>query len=67
MAKFQHFGKYLKSLAIFEVYLVLGNDFGLLWHNLNALGQFFIAVNGQMLRVQSGHMVTLLNLQIATT
>ena len=45
---------------IFKIYLVLGKVFNSLWHNLYAFGQLFIAVNGQILKTQSGHLVTLL-------
>ena len=60
LAKFHHFGNYLKILGIiFKVYLVLGKVFISLWHNLYAFGQIFVAVNGQILKTQSGHLVTL--------
>ena len=56
LAKFHHFGKYSKIFFnIFKVYLVLGK----VWHNLYAFGKIFIAVNGQILKTQSGHLVTL--------
>ena len=62
LAKFHHFGKYFKIFCNkFKVYLVLGKCFNSLWHNLFAFGQIFIAVNGQMLRTQSGLLVTLLS------
>ena len=55
-AKFHHFGKYLKVFGnIFKVYLVLGIDLKSLWHNLYAFVQIFIAINGQILKTQSGH------------
>ena len=61
LAKFHHFGKYLKSFGnIFKVYLVLGKVFYSLWHNLYAIGQIFIAENGQLLKTQFGHLITLL-------
>ena len=44
LAKFHHFGKYLKIFGnIFKVYLVLGKVFNSLWHNLYAIGHIFIA------------------------
>ena len=50
-----------------KVYLILGKVFNSLWHNLYALGKIFIAVNSQILKTQSGLLVTLraskLNLQ----
>ena len=59
LAKFQHVGKYLKIFGnIFKVYLVLGKVFSSLWHNLFAIGQIFIAENGQKLKTQIGHLVT---------
>ena len=40
LAKFHHFGKYLKIFGnIFKVYLVLGKVFCSLWPNLYAFGQ----------------------------
>ena len=61
LAKFHHFGKYLKIFGnIFKVYLVLGKVFNSLWHNLYAIGQIFIAENGQILKTQFGHLVTLM-------
>ena len=61
LAKFHHFGKYLKIFGnIFKVYLVLGKVFNSLWHNLYAVGQILIAENGQKLRIQFGHLVTLI-------
>ena len=42
---------------IFKIYLVLGKVFNSLWHNLYAFGQLFIAVNGQILKTQSGDTV----------
>ena len=68
VAKFgrRHFGKYLKIFGnIFNVHLVLGKVFISLWHNLYAFGQIFIAVNGQILKTQSGHLVTLSSSTIA--
>ena len=60
MAKFYHFGKYLKNLGNkFKVYLVLGKVFDSLWHNLYAIGQIFIAENGQILKTKFCHLVTL--------
>ena len=44
---------------IFKVHLVLGKVVNPLWHNLYAHGQRFIVVNGQILKKQSGHQVTL--------
>ena len=45
---------------MFMVYLVLDKVFSSLWCNLYALGQIFIAENGQILKTQSGRLVTLL-------
>jgi len=60
LAKFHHFGKYVKIFGnIFHVYFVLGKVFNLLSHNLYVFGQIFIAVNGQILKNQSDHLVTL--------
>ena len=44
---------------LFEVNLALGKVFNSLWHNLYDFGQIFIAENGQILKTQSGHLVTL--------
>ena len=44
---------------IFKVYLVVGKVFSSLWYNLYAFGQIFIAENGQILKAQSGRLVTL--------
>ena len=35
------------------------NVFNLLWHNLHAIGHIFIAENGQILKTQFGHLVSL--------
>ena len=60
LAKFRHFDKYLKIFGnIFKVYLVLGKVFNSLWHNLYAIGHIFIAENGQILKIQFVHLVTL--------
>ena len=60
MAKFHHVGKYLEIFGnIFKVYLVLGKVLNSLVHNLYAIGQIFIAENGQILKTQFGHLVTL--------
>ena len=54
------FGEILKICGkLFQVYLVLGKVFSSLWHNLYVFGQLFIAANGQILKTQSGHLVTL--------
>ena len=37
----------------------MGKVFDSLWHNLYAIGQIFIAENGQILKIQIGHLVTL--------
>ena len=61
LVQFHHFGKYLKIFGyIFKVYLVLGKVFNLLLHNLYAIGHIFIAENGQILKTQFGHLVTML-------
>ena len=60
LVKFHHFDQYLKIFGnIFKVYLVLGKVFSSLWYNLYAFGQIFIAENGQILKTQSGRLVTL--------
>ena len=38
---------------------ILGKVFNSIWHNLYAFGQIFSAVNGPILKTQSGHLVTL--------
>ena len=38
----------------------MGKVFNSIWYNLNVFGQIFIAENGQLLKTQSGHLVTLL-------
>ena len=45
---------------IFKVYLVFDKVFNTEWHNLYAFGQTFIAVNGQVLKLQSDHLVMLI-------
>ena len=37
----------------------MGKVFNSLWQNLCAFGQIFIAANGQILKTQYGHLVTL--------
>ena len=65
LAKFHLFGKYLKIFGkLFKVYLVLGNVFNSLGHTLYAFVQIFNAVNDQILKAQSGHLVTLLGLHL---
>ena len=60
LAKFHPFGKYLKIFGnILKVYLVLGKVLNSLWHNLYAIVQILIAENGQILKAQFGHLVTL--------
>ena len=60
MAKFHHFGKYVKILSdLSKVYLVLGQVLTHFGTILYAFGQMFIAVNGQILKTQSCHLVTL--------
>ena len=39
--------------------MVLGKVFNSLWHNLYAIGHIFIDENGQILKTQFGHLVTL--------
>ena len=57
--KFHHFGKYLKIFGnILKVYLVLGKNS--LWHNLYAIGQIFIAEDGQILKTEFGHQESVL-------
>ena len=43
--------------------MVFGNVVNPLWGNLYAFGQIFIVVNGQILKKQSGHLVTLVTLE----
>ena len=63
LAKYHHFGKYLKTFGnIFKVDLVLEKVFNSLWHNLFAIGQVFNAENGQILKAQFGHLVTLIGI-----
>ena len=65
LAKFHLFGKHLKIFGkLFKVYFVLGKVFNSFWHNLYALGQIFFAVNGQILKAQSVHLVTLRPIEI---
>ena len=60
LAKFHHFDQNLKIFGnIIKLYLVLGKVFSSLWYKFFALGQFFIAWNGQILKTQSGRLVTL--------
>ena len=57
-----HFGQYLKIFGnILKVYLVLGKVFSSLSYNLYAFGQIFNAENGQILKTQSGRLVTLMS------
>ena len=49
----------IKKIGKIQVYLVLGKVFKSRWHNLCAYGQILIALNGQILKTQSGHLVTL--------
>ena len=44
---------------ILKVYFVFGKVGNTLWVNLYDLGQIFIVVNGQILKNQFGHLVTL--------
>ena len=61
LVKFHHFDQYLKIFGnIFKVYLVLGKVFNSLRHNLFAFGEICIAVNEQILKTQSDHLVTLM-------
>ena len=61
LAKCHHFDQYLKIFGnIFKVYLVLGKVFSSLGYNLYDFVQIFIAENGQILKTQSGRLVTLL-------
>ena len=51
LAKFHHFGKIFKVLGNFStVHLLFGKILNLLWQILYTFGQFFFAVNGQMLK-----------------
>ena len=45
---------------IFKFYLVWAKIFNSLWHNLYVFGQIFIAIIGQILKTQAGHLVTLI-------
>ena len=40
---------------IFKVHLVLDKVFNSLWPNMYTFGQNYIAVNGQIMKTQSGH------------
>ena len=42
--------------------MVLEKVFNSLWHNLFAIGQVFNAENGQILKAQFGHLVTLIGI-----
>ena len=58
LAKFRHFGKNLEIFGnIFKVYLIFGKVLNPLWGIIYVFGQFFIDVNGQILKktFQSGH------------
>ena len=60
LGKFHHLDQYLKIFGnIFNDYLVLGKVFGSLWYNLYAVGQIFIAKNGQILKTQTPRLLTL--------
>ena len=48
LAEFRHFGNILKVLSDYaRAYLALGNNLNLLWSTFYAIGQIFIATNGQ--------------------
>ena len=69
LAKFNRFGKYLKiSGTIFKVYLVLGQfltHFGTIFM---LLGKFsMLNLKGQILKTQSGHLATLVQLPMTMT
>ena len=53
LAKFHSFGNMFKAYFVFSS----------LWHYFYTFGQIFIAVNGQILKIHSFHMVTLLRSQ----
>ena len=64
LAKFHHFGQYLKIFgSIFKVYFILGKVFSSLWYNFYAFGQICIVENGKILQTQSGRLVTLIQLK----
>ena len=50
LAKFRHFGK---ILDIFGDFWGFGKKFNLLWHILNAIGQIFIVVQGQISKIHT--------------
>ena len=59
LAKFHQFNKNLEIFSnIWNVYLIFGKVANTLWDFLYAFGQNFIVVNGQILKRQSGHLVT---------
>ena len=61
LAKYCQFSKNLEIFGnIWNVYLIFGKVLNPLWDFLYAFGQNFIVVNGQILKKQSGHLVTLL-------
>ena len=60
LAKFRKFSKNLEIFGtISKVYLIFGKVVNSLWDFLYDFGQNFNIVNGQMLKIQSGHLVTL--------
>ena len=60
LAKFRHLSKNEETFGnILKVYLVLGKVVNSLWDHFYFLGQIFFVVNGQILKKQSGHLVTL--------
>ena len=60
MVKFCQFSKNLEVLGnIWKVCLIFGRVLTPLWDFLYAFGQNFIVVNGQILKKQSDHLVTL--------
>ena len=51
LAKFRNFGKHWNVLGIFmRVYLAFGKYCYLLWQILYTIGQFFMVVNGQIMK-----------------
>ena len=57
MARFDEISPLLQKFRNFKVYFIFGKVLSPLWHNLYASGQFFIGVNGHILKTigPSGH------------
>ena len=67
LAKFHHFGMTLKNFGHFErVHLNFGKIFKLFCYILYAIGQIYIAANGQKLNKQSINLVTVAAIYLNT-